>query len=310
MGRKKCQAQTTTGKKCKLFPAPKSEYCRIHVDYTPDNQTSRPCENQEMIVCTSLKIAEQTSPCILPSNEDGIYVPKDIWNPIFDHLHIMDIRSMGMVCRFMKTYSRSYWNETGSIPDRQRYYAMASIETGLILKGKDDTSYCLIDDKLVLDKYNRQSHDRWICDGLPVIVDTTNEDGSIMAWKKSDVKIYEYELFHLYTCIRDYKSFLAFCKKLREEDKMIAEFIGSTPESIRKEITTNFATSLAVKQIYNEINNDSNLYVTLFGTNTPITDHTDILDLVKAELKKKDPEIMFLLLESGAIVKHHKPTIL
>jgi hypothetical protein len=320
---KRCQAKaSSTGKKCRLWPIEGHDFCRIHVGQLyPVKDEYLNCDMVMHFPSVSLDIKKTDSPNILPFKDEGITIPKDMWNLIFDNLTILDIRMINMSCQFMRAFVRAYWNSN----NKERCYALASMDGGgNIIKGDFDTPFGFTHGvSITSENYNTYEN-------TPCVLEMCVPEGdNVMGWKGvPPTSVYRGEIFNLYSRINNHKMFLKFCKKLStipEESILMAESKGEVlllppdPKSgiILTKISFDtvsainsmrmaameFADALVETQLWLCLQEYGKLTrIKIQGSKLSIKDNMDILRKVKIGLRLNEPEAEIVIIDGNKIM--------
>lgn len=292
---KKCQAKaSSTGKKCRLWPKEGSVYCRIHdhllypvLDkYLSEEMVLYPSLNGEIVM-------------------QEIVIPQDIWTLILDEIGILDIRMFRMTCRYMRAFSRSYLNSLKYNLDRQRYCAFASKSDGAIIEGDVDTPFYftrgivfktkgqywnnLAPMSCVVHNYKRDVDNEW----------------EMMGWK-SEVILNPKNVSNLFFCIDNYKSYIALCRKLRDEeddDILSVEVKGYNPLSLLK-LVEEFSSDLACHQAYIGMlkYHKTPVQIEIEGRKVLIENNKQILREARDKIRKASPSMEILIVDDKTVM--------
>jgi hypothetical protein len=262
---------------------------------------------EEKVVSTSLEVRNLQWNLLeyrgTPQSPDqGLSIAKETWTVIFDFASILDVRAISMTCKFMKEFSKTYWNTMSSaFPNRVRYYALASVDTEMItvIRGNEDTNFVYSNNICIPDRYMRTQ--------IPCVVDLENKKPLIWNISRSNVPASnEYPMF---TRLRTYKSFLMFCKEFKmHEDTVEHILVESRNDPLEMRLAaTEFAKSLAMAQILFTTNlYEKSITIEYRGRKIVMGEQRDLLKAVKTKLRENHPEAEILFSDDYTIMAHKK----
>lgn len=195
MTNKKCEATcVSTGKKCKKRPISDSVYCYVHVKM-------------------SIKIPTKTEIYVSSGEEEqGIYIPADLWNCIFDALEIEDIRRFMITCAGIYNLSKKYWNSLETNADKKRYYSIFKTPT----YGNDDY-LCKGDTETIFFYTGTWSLNYGDEEFFPMICESDDFKNFYLIGSYEDCAPLSKKCqtaTRLFSKIDNYDSFIKYCKKM------------------------------------------------------------------------------------------------